>query len=65
MAHKATFHILPNAFEVYEDMVRVLLMLNVLFTQDSEDENLDPVVQRNVSLTISVRVQLVKCLTTL
>ena len=52
-------------FEVYEDMVRILLMLTVLFIQDSEAEDLDTVVQSNVSLTNSERDQLVKCFTTL
>ena len=27
-------------FEIYEDIVQILLMLKVLFTQDSEDEDL-------------------------
>ena len=32
---------LSNAFfEIYEDMVQILLMLKVLFTQDSEVEDL-------------------------
>ena len=28
------------SFEIYEDMVQILLMLKLLFTQDSEDEGL-------------------------
>ena len=35
VAHKAACHILPH-----EDMVQILLMLKVLFTQDSEVEDL-------------------------
>ena len=42
MAHQAACHTLSNAFyEIYEDMVQILLMLKVLFTQDSEEE--DPI----------------------
>ena len=41
MAHKAACHTLSKVpFEIYEDMVQILLMLTVLFTQDSEVEDL-------------------------
>ena len=41
VAHKAACHTLSNAFfEIYEDMLQILLILKVLFTQDSEVENL-------------------------
>ena len=46
-------------------MVQILLMLRILFTQDFEVEDLGPVVQSIVSLTSLLRVQLVKCFTTL
>ena len=39
--HKAACHILSKAFfEIDEDMVQILLVLEVLFTQDSEVEDL-------------------------
>ena len=41
MAHKAACHTLSKAFfEINEDMVQILLMLEVLFTQDSKVEDL-------------------------
>ena len=41
MAHKAACHTLSKAFfEISEDMVQILLMLEVLFTQDSKVEDL-------------------------
>ena len=41
MAHKAACHTLSNAFfEIYEHMVQIQLLLKVLFTQDSEVEDL-------------------------
>ena len=41
VACKTVWHTLSNAFfEIYEDMVQVLLMLKVLFTQNSEVEDL-------------------------
>ena len=42
VTHKAVCHTLSNLFlfEIYEDMVQILLMLTVFFTQDSEVENL-------------------------
>ena len=41
VAHKAACHTLSKAFfEINEDMVRILLMLEVLFTQDSKAEDL-------------------------
>ena len=41
MAHKASCHTLSKAFfEIDEDMVQILLVLEVLFTQDSEVEDL-------------------------
>ena len=41
VAHKAACHTLSNAFfEIYEDMVQILLMVKVLFTQVAEVENL-------------------------
>ena len=41
MAHKAACHTLSKAFfEIDEDMVQILLVLEVLFTQDSEVEDL-------------------------
>ena len=40
VAHKAACHTLLNAFEIYEATVQILLMLKVLFTQDSEAEDL-------------------------
>ena len=46
-------------------MVQILLMLTVFFTQDSEIEDQGPVVQSIVSLTSSLRGQLVKYYTTL
>ena len=40
-AHKAACHTLSKAFfEIDEDMVQILLVLEVLFTQDSEVEDL-------------------------
>ena len=41
VAHKAACHTLCKAFllEISEDMVQILLMLEVLFTQDSEVED--------------------------
>ena len=47
-------------FEIDEDMVQILVVLEVLFTQDSEVEDLGPVVQSIVSLTSSLRGQVVK-----
>ena len=52
-------------FEINEDMVQILLILEVLFIQKSKVEDLGPVVQSIVSLTSSLRGQLVKCFTTL
>ena len=41
VAHKAACHSLSKAFfEINEDMVQILLMLEVLFTQDSKIEDL-------------------------
>ena len=40
VAHKAACHTLSNVFEIDEDMVQILLVLEVLFTQDSEVEDL-------------------------
>ena len=41
VAHKAACHILSDfVFEDNEDMVQILLMLEVLFTQDSKVEDL-------------------------
>ena len=41
VAHKAACHTLSTAFfEINEDMVQILLMLEVLFTQDSKVEDL-------------------------
>ena len=41
VAHKAACHILSKAFyEISEDMVQILLMLDVFFTQDSKVEDL-------------------------
>ena len=41
VANKAAYHTLSYAFlELYEDRVQILLMLKVLFTQDSEAEDL-------------------------
>ena len=41
MAHKAACHTLSKAFfEIIEYMVQILLMLEVLFTQDSKVEDL-------------------------
>ena len=42
VAHKAACHTLSIFFffEIYEDMVQILQMLKVLFTQDSEAEDL-------------------------
>ena len=40
MAHKAACHTLPKFFLINEDMVQILLMLEVLFTQDSKVEDL-------------------------
>ena len=41
VAHKAACHTLSKAFfEISEDMVQILLMLEVLFTQDSKVEDL-------------------------
>ena len=41
VAHKAACHTLSKAFfEINEDMVQILLMLEVLFTQDSKVEDL-------------------------
>ena len=41
MAHKAACHTLLKAFfEISEDMVQILLMMEVLFTQDSKVEDL-------------------------
>ena len=41
VAHKTACYTLSNAIvEIYEDTVRILLMLKVLFTQDSEVEDL-------------------------
>ena len=41
MAHKPAWHILLNAFfRICEDMVKILLILKVHFTQDSEDEEI-------------------------
>ena len=50
---------------VLEDMVQILFMMEVLFTQDSKVEEMGPVVQSIVSLTSSLRAQLVKIYTTL
>ena len=46
-------------------MEQILLMLEVIFTKDSEIEDQGPVVQSMVSLTSLLRGQLVKCFTTL
>ena len=51
--------------EVLEDMVQILFMMEVFFTQDSKVEEMGPVVQSIVSLTSSLRAQLVKIYTTL
>ena len=41
VAHKAACHTLSKAFfEIYEDMVQILLVLEILFTQVSEVEDL-------------------------
>ena len=41
VAHKAACHTLSKAFfEIDDDMVQTLLVLEVLFTQDSEVEDL-------------------------
>ena len=41
VAHKAACHTLSKAFfEIDEDMVQILLVLEVLFTQDSKVEDL-------------------------
>ena len=41
VTHKAACHTLSTAFfEINEDMVRILLMLEVLFTQDFKVEDL-------------------------
>ena len=41
VAHTAACHTLSKAFfETNEDMVQILLMLEILFTQDSKVENL-------------------------
>ena len=41
VAHKAACHTLSKAFfKINEDMVQILLMLEVLFTQDSKVEDL-------------------------
>ena len=41
VAHRAACHTLSKAFyEINKDMVQILLMLEVLFTQDSEVEDL-------------------------
>ena len=41
VAHKAACHTLSKAFfEINQDMVQILLVLEVLFTQDSEGEDL-------------------------
>ena len=41
VAHKAAWHTLSKAFfEINEDMVQILLMLEVLSTQDSKVEDL-------------------------
>ena len=41
VAHKAACHTLSKTFfEINEDMVQILLVLEVLFTQDSEVEDL-------------------------
>ena len=41
VTHKAACHTLSKAFfEISEDMVQILLMLDVLFTQDSKVEDL-------------------------
>ena len=41
VAHKAACHTLSKAFfEINEDMVQILLMLEVVFTQDSKVEDL-------------------------
>ena len=41
VAHKAACHTLSKAFfEINEDMVQILLVLEVLFTQNSEVEDL-------------------------
>ena len=40
VAHKAACHTVESFFEINEDMVQILLVLEVLFTQDSEVEDL-------------------------
>ena len=40
VAHKAACYTLKGFFEINEDMVQILLVLEVLFTQDSEVEDL-------------------------
>ena len=40
VAHKAASHTLSKAFFEIDDTVQILLVLEVLFTQDSEAENL-------------------------
>ena len=41
MAHKAACHTLSKVFfEISEDMVQILLMLKVIFTQDSKVEDM-------------------------
>ena len=42
VAHKAASHTLYDFFEIYEDMVQILLMMevHVLFIQDSKAEDL-------------------------
>ena len=40
VAHKAACHTLSKVLEINEDMVQILLMLEVLFTQDTKVEYL-------------------------
>ena len=41
VAHKAACHTMSKAFlEINADMVQVLLMLEILFTQNSKDEDM-------------------------
>ena len=41
MAHKAACHTLSKAFfEINDDIVQILLMLEVLFTKDSKVEDM-------------------------
>ena len=51
-------------FFINKEVVQILLMLELLFTQDSMAKNQGPVVQSIASLTSSLRGQLVKCFTT-